>query len=319
VEDSGPLQLGTQYDSRRLVFVVGNFSALDFFDTNAFDVDPRQGFLGLGFMTYAAYDFASDARGYSYGGVAEFHWDDWAVRFGRITPPKQPNQLPVDFRLFKYYGDQAEVERKDSIHGQEGMVRVLAFRNHENIGNFNDAIAAFKADPAKNATTCTTFNYGSNNAEAPDLCWVRKPASKKGIGAFAEQYIGHDIGIFGRAMYADGKTEVYSYTSDDRSATAGVLAKGTSWHRSKDMAGIGTNVGWISDPHARYLGMGGIDGFVGDGAINKASERSLDVFYSANFGKIYWLTGDYQHISNPGFNSARGPVNILTLRIHGEF
>ena len=34
------------------------------------------------------------------------------MRFGRITPPKNPNQLPVDFRLFKYYGDQIELEHK---------------------------------------------------------------------------------------------------------------------------------------------------------------------------------------------------------------
>jgi high affinity Mn2+ porin len=32
-----------------------------------------------------------------------------------------------------------------------------------------------------------------------------------------------------------------------------------------------------------------------------------------------WLTGDYQHVVNPGFNEDRGPVNIFTLRIHGEF
>src|ERR1700723_1008098 len=146
VEESGPLQLGTKYDSRRLVFVVGNFSILDFFDTNAFDVDPRQGFLSLGFLTYAAYDFASDARGYSYGGVGEFHWDDWAIRYGRITPPKDPNQLPVDFRLFKYYGDQIELEHKHKIREQEGMVRVLAYRNRENMGRFSDAIAGFEAD-----------------------------------------------------------------------------------------------------------------------------------------------------------------------------
>jgi hypothetical protein len=319
VEESGPLQLGTRYDSRRLVFVVGNFTILDFFDTNAFDVDPRQGFLGLGFMTYAAYDFASDARGYSYGGVAEFHWDDWAARVGRITPPKQPNQLPVDFRLLKYHGDQAEVEHRHKIGGQEGMVRVLGYRNRENMGKFSDAIAAFKADPQKNAADCTSFNYGSQNSGAPDLCWVRRPNVKKGIGAFAEQYIGHDIGVFGRAMYADGQTEVYAYTSTDRSATVGVLAKGTLWSRPKDMSGLGVNLDWISDNHAKYLGMGGIDGFVGDGAITAASERSLDLFYSANFGKIYWLTGDYQHIANPGFNAARGPVDIFTVRIHGEF
>lgn len=318
-EDSGPLQLGTHYDSRRLVFAAGNFSILDFFDTNAFDLDPRQGFLGLGFLTYAAFDFASDARGYSYGGVGEFHWDNWAARYGRITPPKLPNQLPVDFRLLKYYGDQAELEHKHSIRGQDGMVRVLAFRNRENMGRFTDAIAAFQADPAKNATTCTGFSYGSNNATAPDLCWARKPNVKEGIGGFAEQYIGHNIGVFGRAMYADGKTEVYSYTSDDRSATVGVLAKGSSWSRPKDVAGLGGNYGWISDLHARYLGMGGVDGFVGDGAIKAASEKSLDLFYSASFHKIYWLSGDYQHVSDPGFNAARGPVNILTVRIHGEF
>ena len=100
-QESGPMQLGKTDDSRKLVLVAGNFSILDFFDKNAFDIDPRQGFLGLGFLTYAAYDFASDARGYSYGGVAELDWDDWAVRVGRITPPKDPNQLAVDFRLFK--------------------------------------------------------------------------------------------------------------------------------------------------------------------------------------------------------------------------
>ena len=177
------------------------------------------------FSTYAAYDFASDARGYSYGGVGELHWDSWAARYGRITPPKQPNQLPIDFRLFKYYGDQLEVEHKHNLRGQEGMVRILAYRNHENMGRFSDAIAAFDANPEENASTCTGFNYGSQNAGAPDLCWARKPNVKKGIGAFAEQYIGHDIGVFGRGMYSDGKTEVDAYTSDDRSATLGVLAK----------------------------------------------------------------------------------------------
>jgi len=54
-------------------------------------------------------------------------------------------------------------------------------------------------------------------------------------------------------------------------------------------------------------------------AIKAASEHSLDLFYSANFLKLYWLSGDYQRILNPGFNAARGPVNIFTVRIHGEF
>lgn len=319
VEESGPMQLGTSYDSRRLVLIAGNFSILDFFDKNAFDIDPRQGFLSLGFLTYAAWDFASDARGYSYGGVAELYWDDWAVRFGRITPPKNPNQLPVDFRLLKYYGDQMELEHKHRIHGRDGTVRVLAYRNRENIGRFSDAIAVWEADPAKNATTCPGFNYGSDNANAPDLCWVRKPNVKLGAGMFAEQYIAHDIGVFSRAMYSDGKTEVDAYTSTDRSATFGLLAKGSSWSRPRDVAGVGVNLGWISKVHAEYLALGGVDGFIGDGAIKAAMESSLDVFYSMNIRKSFWLTGDFQRAVNPGFNADRGPVNIFSVRIHGEF
>jgi high affinity Mn2+ porin len=319
VKESGQLQLGTVYDSRRLVFVAGNFSVLDFFDKNAFDIDPRQGFLSLGFMTHAAYDFASDARGYSYGGVAEFYWDDWAVRFGRVTPPKNPNQLPVDFRLGKYYGDQMELEHKQRIHGQDGAIRVLAYRNHENIGRFSDAVAAFEADPQMNATTCPGFNYGSGNANAPDLCWARKPNVKIGIGLFGEQYIAHGIGVFGRAMISDGRTEVDAYTSTDRSASLGALAKGSLWLRAGDVAGVGVNLGWISAAHAEYLRLGGVDGFVGDGSIRPGRESALDMFYSVNLRRSLWLSGDYQHIVNPAFNADRGPVNVFSLRIHGEF
>ncbi len=316
--ESGPMQLGTHYDSRRIVLAAGNFSILDFFDKNAFDIDPRQGFLGLGFMTYGAWDFASDARGYSYGAVGEIYWDNWAARFGRITPPKEPNQLPVDFRFWKYYGDQLEVEHSHKIGGRDGKVRMLAYRNHEDIGKFSDAIAVFEADPAKNAAACTAFNYGSHNANAPDLCWVRQPNTKVGIGGFVEQYIAPDIGIFARGMYSDGKTEVDAYTSTDRSATFGVLAKGSVWSRPHDVAGAGINLGWVSKIHAEYLAMGGIDGFVGDGAIKAAAETSLDLFYSVRVRKWLWLTGDYQHIANPGFNADRGPVNVFTVRIHGE-
>ena len=320
VKESSPLQLGTSYDSRRLVFVAGNFSILDFFDKNAFDIDPRQGFLNLGFLTYAAWDFASDARGYSYGAVAELDWDNWAVRFGRITPPKDPNQLPVDFRLGKYYGDQVEFEHNHSIHGLDGSLRVLAYRNFENMGSFSDAVAVFEADPQKNATTCPGFNYGSGNANAPDLCWVRRPQAKVGIGGFAQQYLARDLGVFARGMYSDGKTEVDAYTSTDRSLSFGTLAKGSLWSRPLDVAGVGVNIGWISKSHAEYLRLGGVDGFVGDGTIRPGAETGLDVFYSVYLRKLFvWLTGDYQRVVNPAFNRDRGPVNIFGLRIHGEF
>ncbi len=318
-KDSGPLQLGTTYKSRRLIFVAGNYSILDFFDKNAFDIDPRQGLFSLAFLTYSAYDFASDARGYSWGAVTELDWDNWSARFSRITPPRDPNQLAIDWRLLKYYGDQVELEHEHKIHDLEGTVRILGYRNRENIGNFSTAIKDFEADPGKNATTCTGFNYGSGNANAPDLCWSRASHVKEGIGIFAEQYLAKDIGVFGRAMLSDGKSEVYAYTSTDKSAAVGVLAKGSLWKRPFDVTGIGYNAGGISKSHQRYLEMGGVDGFIGDGKLNPGGELAVDVFYNVNFHKALWFAGDYQHIVNPGFNVDRGPVDVYSLKIHGEF
>jgi hypothetical protein len=136
---------------------------------------------------------------------------------------------------------------------------------------------------------------------------------------FTQQYGARDIGVCARGMYSDGRTEVDAYTSADRSLSVGWLAKGARWGRSHDLAGVGYNVDWISREHALYLGMGGVDGFVGDGAIQAAGEGSLDMFYNFYLRKPLWLSGDFQHIVNPGFNADRGPVNVFSVKIHGEF
>ncbi len=78
-------------------------------------------------------------------------------------------------------------------------------------------------------------------------------------------------------------------------------------------------VSWISADHARYLGRGGVDGFVGDGAIDASFERVLELFYSVHVLRSLWLSGDFQHIANPGYNAARGPVTVLAGRVHTEF
>ena len=148
---------------------------------------------------------------------------------------------------------------------------------------------------------------------------MRKPNVKVGLGVFGQQSITNEIGMFGRAMISDGKTEVDAYTSTDRSASFGMLVKGSLWSRTSDLAGIGTNLGWISKAHADYLRLGGIDGFIGDGYIRPGIENTLDVFYSVNFHAGLWLAGDYQHIGNPAFNKDRGSVNVFSVRIHGEF
>ncbi len=317
---SNPMQLATVVRRQRLVLTIGNFSILDVFDKNSVSWDPRQTLLNMAFMTYASWDFPADARGYTYGATAELYWDDWTVRLGRTMPPQNPNAPTIDFRFWKLYGDQLEIEHDHLIGGRPGSLRILGYRNHVDTGSFADAIAAFGADPSKNAATCgDLFNYGSTNTAAPDLCWVRQPHVKLGIGLDLEQYLASDIGFFFRGMYSNGRTEVDAYNSADRSIALGAVAKGTTWGRAFDVTGVGFGESWISAAHARYLAMGGVDGFIGDGFLQQAAEGIVEVFYSYNLVKAIWLSGDYQHLWNPGYNAERGPVDIFGARLHVEF
>jgi high affinity Mn2+ porin len=319
-QESNPMQLGTHARSRRLVLTVGNFSILDVFDKNSVSWDPRQTFLNMAFMTYASWDFPADARGYTYGATAELYWDDWAIRVARILPPENPNAPTIDFRFWKFYGDELELEHDHIVHGLPGAVRLLGYRNHVDTGRFSDAIAAFEADPGKSAADCgALYNYGSMNQGAPDLCWVRRPNVKLGVGLDLEQYFAAHVGMFFRGMYSDGKSEVDAFNSADRSVAVGVVAKGAPWNRPFDVTGVGFGMSWISATHAQYLAMGGVDGFVGDGFLRQAGEGIVEVFYSYNLARAIWLSPDYQHLWNPGYNAARGPVEIFGARIHAEF
>jgi high affinity Mn2+ porin len=319
---SGQQQLGEHVDSRRLVITAGNFSVLDVLDKNNVIGDLRKSFFDEAFMTNSAFDFPADARGYTIGAAAELYWDRWAVRFMRGMPPVEPNSQTLEFRPFTHYGDQMEFEHDHELFNhQPGALRLLLYRNRELMGRFADAIAAFESNPAAyNAANCgNLYNYGSENANAPDLCFVRKTNVKKGIGVNAEQSITPNIGVFVRAMYSDGQTEVEAYDSADRSATAGAVIKGTLWGRPLDSIGVGVGTSWISDIHAKYLEMGGVDGFIGDGALTKANENMTEIWYSRHITRSVSVSFDYQHVWNPGYNAARGPVNLIGGRFHFEF
>ena len=339
---SDAMTLGTTVDARRLVLAVGKFSPLDFLDKNAVAADVRKQFMGLGFMTHAAWDFATDARGYTWGAVAELYLDAFAVRVAHTTVPLNPNNLAMDYRFWKYFGDQMRIEHTHQIVGQRGSVRLLGYRNLENMGRFVDAIALHKADPNKNAANANpsysgtrdalhpacpnytptdgyTSSYTTTNASAPNLCWARKPNVKLGIGVSLDQTIGDDFGVFFRGMYSDGQTEVYAYMPADRSLSFGALARGTRWRRPQDSAGLAYGASWISKAHADYLGQGGIDGFIGDGKITQSAETTFEVFYSVNVTPSMWFSPDYQHIVHPAYNADRGHVEIAGARLHVDF
>ncbi len=317
---SGPMQLGGKTESRRLVFTLGTFSALDLLDKNNVYGEPRKSLMSEEFMTDSAFDFAADARGYSLGFGAELYWDQWAFRWVHSAPAQYPNLQPIDLRFLDFYGDDLEFEHDHTLGDRPGAVRLLLFRNRETMGKFSDAIAAFQSDPSKNAANCGDLvNYGSQNAQAPDLCWVRHPNIKMGIGINLEQSLTEDTGIFIRAMYADGNTEVDAFDPADRSALMGSITKGRAWGRPLDTLGIGLAANWISVDHAKYLAMGGVDGFIGDGALNYGVETVMEFMYSIHVWKTLAASVDYQHVGNPGNNRDRGPVNLYGWRIHAEF
>src|SRR5258708_32202439 len=100
-----------------------------------------------------------------------------------------------------------EIEHDHVILNQAGAARLLAYLNYENTGRFNEAIAAYRADPAKNGASCGALSsYSSGNFTAPDLCWVRRPHAKVGLGLNLAQYIAPAGGAFFRGMIPAGQS-----------------------------------------------------------------------------------------------------------------
>ncbi len=295
--ESDANQLAGSVDRHRLVLTVGNLSVLDVFDDNAFSHDPRTQFLNWSLMTHGAYDYAADARGYSWGLALEYFHDDWRLRAGRFIQPKEPNQLALDSRIFKHYGDQIEIERAHTLANQPGKVRFLVFRNVARMARYQDAL-----DLA---------------AQTGGVRTVERV--KRGIGFNFEQEISSSVGLFGRASWADGQTETYAFTEIDRSFSGGVSVKGGTFGRAQDALGIAFVRNGLSIAHRNYLAAGGLGFFLGDGALNYRPENILEAYYSFNVAKDTWFSADFQRISNPGYNADRGPATIISARLHHGF
>lgn len=300
-------QMADWHDKNRFVLTIGNFSTLDVFDPNTYAKDPRTQFMNWGNMTYAAYDYAADARGFGWGFAGEWYQDDWVLRFGRMTGPTQPNMLSVDTAIGSHYGDQVEVEHAHTLYGRPGKVRVLGWRDRAVLASFSDTLAWLNAHPGQYT--------------GPDALYAVRNTDKikYGVGVNVEQEISDSTGFFMRVMKADGRTETYAFTEADASFSSGFLIKGDRWGRHEDNVGISLMRNTISADRRRFLEAGGISFFIGDGRLNYRPEDIFEGFYSLSLGKEYWLTADYQRIQNPAYNADRGPIDVYALRFHAEF
>ncbi|MDD4930320.1 MAG: carbohydrate porin [Gallionella sp.] len=299
-------QMAGWVDKNRVVLTVGNFSTLDVFDPNTYAKDARTQFMNWGNWTYAAYDYAADARGFGWGFAAEWYKDDWVMRLGRMSGPRRPNELPVDWALGKHYGDQIEIEHEHMLYGHEGRVRVLGWRNRAITASFVDARAWLRANPG--------------HYTGPDALFAVRTTEKikYGLGINVEQEISDSIGFFLRAMQADGRTETYAFTEVDGSLSTGVAIKGRAWGRADDGVGLSFMRNTLSAERRQFLEAGGTSYFIGDGALRYRPETIFEGYYNLNVARALWLSADYQRIQNPAYNADRGPMDVYALRLHAE-
>ena len=303
-------QITQTVSSNRVVITAGQFSTLDIFDDSKYAKDPRIQFMNWGNMTYLAYDYAADARGYSTGLAGEWYLSNWVLRASRMLAPKTPNGRDLNWQIFNTYGDQIEVERQHNIGDLPGKVSVLAYRNRMILARFQDATNYVIAN---NAQGTQAINNVRTNYQY-----------KTGIGVNGEQALTKDLGIYGRAFTSDGHTETMSFTEADNSISVGMGMNGNSWKRPSDTIGISMMQNGLSSFRRGYLQAGGVSYFIGDYAgpsqtISYRPERIGEVYYNAMVVKNVLAGLNFQHINNPAYNSARGPVNILSFRIHAEF
>lgn len=128
--ESGENQLAGERPMKRYTIVIGRFSITDFFDNNSYTHDPRTQFMAWGVMYNGAWDYPADTRGYTWGMVHEFHTRNWSLRYGSAAEPKVANGARFDRRLFRDFGEVLEGERRYSLRGHPGAIRVLGYRNY---------------------------------------------------------------------------------------------------------------------------------------------------------------------------------------------
>ena len=295
-------QLAGRQTADRLVLWLGKFGVGDLFDTNKYAHDPRGDFLNWTIIDTGTFDYAADAWGYTYGAAAEWRQGDWTARAGLFDLSQVPNSPGLD-TTFGQFQIIAELERRYSLGGQPGAVRVTGFLTRGRMGHFNTAVALAGADDAPASAAL-----------------VRTYSSRGGVSLTAEQQITPDLGAFLRAGFAEGDTESFAFTDVDRTLAAGLSLSGGRWKRADDTVGAAFVINGASSHRLAYLAAGGLGILAGDGQLpHSGTEDILETYYSAAVVKYVRLSFDYQFIANPAYNRERGPVSVFGVRAHVQY
>jgi high affinity Mn2+ porin len=298
VEDD-QLHLGGKQNVSRITLTLGKMSAKDIFDNNAYANDPRTQFMNWGLMANEAWDYPADSLGYETGFAAELNQPHWAVRYGFFQMPKVSNGMAQDQHYLEAWGMVAEFERRYTVNGHPGTVRFLAYLNSAHMGSYQDAVNSPIRPADIEATEAYRYKYG--------------------FGLNVEQEIVKNVGAFARLGWSDGQNEAWVFSDVDRTATLGLSIKGEFWGRANDTVGLAGIINGISQVHRDFLAAGGTGILAGDYGLNYGWEKDLETYYDFQIWKTIHAALDYQFVTNPAFNRARGPVSIFGARLHWEF
>ncbi len=303
--EAGENQIAGPRPTHRLVVTAGKLGTNDIFDVNSYAGSTRTQFMNWALINSAAYDYAADTRGYSMGVAVEWVNPDWALRLGRFQMPTVANGPEMHQNLMRFHGDQVELEVHPHLIRKldPTVVHLLSYVNVAHMGNYAQSVALAAGG-------------------VPDILLTeRDSAVKYGYGINWEQPVadGGATGLFGRYYWSDGATESYAYTEADRSFSLGYQLSGAHWHRKDDKWAIALVQNDISASHKAYLQAGGAGFILGDGGLTYGSEQILETYYNYQATKTLTFGLDYQFVNNPGYNAARGPVSVLSVRAHLEF
>lgn len=298
-------QMAGKRDVSRLTFQIGKFAVHDMFDNNTYAQDPRTQFLNWSIWAAGAFDYPGDMVGLTYGAAAELNQQAWAVRAGYFLVVVHPNTNDFDMELGKRGGYVGEFETRYEVLSRPGKLRVIGWMHDTLSGGYRDALNLAAATPGLDLTT------------AIDL--TQQGRIKYGYVFNVEQAVTDDIGVFGRWSWNNGKNQISAFTDIDSSLSGGVSIKGTSWGRPEDTVGLAGAVNEISKDHRDFLAAGGMGILVGDGRLNYRPERILETYYTVKVAKDATFTFDYQFLQNPAYNADRGPVSVLSGRVHAQF
>ena len=300
----GPDQnvLGGSDTANRVVVTVGKFDVTDIFDDNKYAHDARSDFLNWSLVDAGTFDYAADAWGYSFGSAVEWYQGDWTLRGGLFDLSTEPNGKDLT-PWFGQFQLDAEIERRFKLAGHDGKLKLTGFMSRGRMGTFADAIA-----------------LGQATSSIPSTGAVRKYQSRFGVSLNLEQEITKSIGFFARAGAYQGNVEPYEYADIDDTVQAGFSFSGDKWGRKDDAFAIAGVVNVISKIHQEYLNAGGLGILVGDGKLpHPGPEEIVEAYYSVGVVKGIHVTFDVQGVDNPAYNRDRGPVPVLSARLHGQF